>query len=181
MDVELRLRRVGRRRIGRRKLPVYSLVATDSRSPRNGRFIEDLGRYQPQVEPAEVSLKTDRILYWLMEGAQPSGNVRSILSKEGVLLRLRLSRKGEGAEEIERAVEAHRSLVEHRVAALAAERDDAETEAFARAARRATRAAHMAALQSNSSVLIAEGDDLYRVHPDGSRDPVGDVSPGDST
>ena len=149
MAVKLRLRRMGRK-----KRPVYSLVATDARSPRDGRFIEDLGRYEPLAEPAKVALKTDRILYWLQEGAQPSGTVRSILSKEGVMLRLHLGRKGKGAEEIDQAVEAHREQAgakgttkmtpaERRAAALAEERKKAEAEAKQRAEEEAAREAEL--------------------------------------
>ena len=151
MAVKLRLRRMGRK-----KLPVYSLVATDARSPRDGRFIEDLGRYEPLAEPASVSLKTDRILYWLQEGAQPSGTVRSILSKEGVLLRLHMGRKGKGAEEIDQAVEAHREQAgakgtskktpaERRAEALAAERKAAEAEAKRLAEEKAAKEAEIQA------------------------------------
>jgi small subunit ribosomal protein S16 len=103
MAVSLRLRRMGRT-----KRPVFAVVASDSRSPRDGRFIEDLGRYEPISEPAHVSLKEDRILYWLQNGAQPSDTVRSLLSKQGVMLRLHMLRKGKSADEIEQAIESWR-------------------------------------------------------------------------
>ena len=74
MAVKLRLRRMGRK-----KRPIYGLVAADSRSPRDGRFIEDLGRYNPLAEPATVELKRERVLYWLDQGAQPSDRVKSLL------------------------------------------------------------------------------------------------------
>lgn len=99
MSVKLRFRRMGRK-----KLPVYGLVATDSRSPRDGRFIEDLGRYEPVADPAVVRLDADRIVYWLSQGAQPSDTVRNLLQKEGVLLRWALTRRGEEAGAIEQAV-----------------------------------------------------------------------------
>ncbi|HEY5564801.1 MAG TPA: 30S ribosomal protein S16, partial [Rhodothermia bacterium] len=67
MAVKIRLKRMGRR-----KAPVYAIVATDSRSPRDGRYIEDLGRYYPVKQPAEVSFDADRVNYWLDQGAQPS-------------------------------------------------------------------------------------------------------------
>ncbi len=84
------------------------MVASDARSPRDGRFIEDLGRYYPLEEPARVTLKEDRVRYWLQVGAQPTETVRSILSREGVLLGVHLRRKGSSEEEIQREVEAHR-------------------------------------------------------------------------
>lgn len=104
MAVKLRLRR-----LGRRKRPMYSVVAADSRSPRDGRFIEDLGRYNPLNEPATVDLKSDRLLYWLEQGAQPSDTVRSLLSREGLMLALHLRRKGKSEEEIQSAMEEHRA------------------------------------------------------------------------
>ncbi len=99
MSVKLRLRR-----LGRKKLPVYSLVAADTRSPRDGRYIEDLGRYEPLSDPAAVRLNEDRILHWLQQGAQPSDTVRNVLSGQGVMLRLHMIRKGKTEEEIEQAV-----------------------------------------------------------------------------
>ncbi len=100
MSVKLRFRRMGRK-----KLPVFGLVATDSRSPRDGRFIEDLGRYEPVTEPNVIKFDADRILYWLSQGAQPSHTVRNLLQKEGILLQWALTRQGKDAEEIETALE----------------------------------------------------------------------------
>lgn len=94
--------------MGRKKLPIWAVVAADVRAPRDGRYIEDLGRYCPLEEPARVELKEDRVLYWLEVGAQPTETVRSLLSKQGILLGLHLRRKGKSAEEIEEAVAAHR-------------------------------------------------------------------------
>lgn len=103
MSVKLRLRR-----LGRKKLPVWSVVAADSRRARDGRFIEDLGRYEPLAEPSRVDLKIERIHYWLSQGAQPSHTVRDLLSREGILLEHHLRLKGTSEEEIETAVSTHR-------------------------------------------------------------------------
>ncbi|MCS3641534.1 30S ribosomal protein S16 [Salinibacter ruber] len=103
MSVKLRLRR-----IGRKKIPVYSIVAADQRNARDGRYIEDIGRYFPLREPAEVRLEEDRALYWLENGAQPSDTVRSILRRRGLLLHHHLKKKGESPGEIESAVEEFR-------------------------------------------------------------------------
>ncbi|MEM1093192.1 MAG: 30S ribosomal protein S16 [Bacteroidota bacterium] len=102
--VKIRLRRMGRKR-----RPIYAIVAADSRSPRDGRFIEDLGRYNPMTEPATVSLNSERVKYWLGQGAQPTDTARSLLSRQGVLLELHMEKKGASAEEIEAAVEAHKT------------------------------------------------------------------------
>lgn len=104
MSVKLRLRR-----IGRKKIPAFSIVAADSRKARDGRYIEDIGRYYPLREPAEVQLDEDRALYWLENGAQPSDTVRSILHRRGLLLHHHLMKKGEAPDEIEQAVEEFRS------------------------------------------------------------------------
>lgn len=103
MSVKLRLRR-----IGRKKIPVYSIIATDSRNARDGRYIEDLGRYYPLRDPAEVQIEEDRALYWLENGAQPSDTVRSILRRRGLLLHHHLKKKGESPEAIEEAVQEFR-------------------------------------------------------------------------
>jgi small subunit ribosomal protein S16 len=80
MAVRIRLARHGRK-----KKPFYKMVVVFSESPRDGRFIEIVGTYNPTVNPPEISTKEDRVLYWLMKGAKPSETVRSILRKEGIL------------------------------------------------------------------------------------------------
>ncbi|MEO0741578.1 MAG: 30S ribosomal protein S16 [Bacteroidota bacterium] len=125
MAVKLRLRRMGRT-----KRPLYAVVAADTRSPRDGKYIEDLGRYEPVKEPAEVALKADRIMYWLQQGAQPSDTVRSLLSKEGIMLRLHLTRKGKDAEEIEQAVAAHRERIASKPGAMKKTKDQRRREAL---------------------------------------------------
>ena len=79
MAVKLRLKRMGAK-----KSPFYRIVAADSRMPRDGRFLEQLGTYDPRQNPAKVSLKKEEILKWLGNGAQPSDTVKNILSKEGI-------------------------------------------------------------------------------------------------
>lgn len=77
MAVKIRLTRKGTK-----KKPFYRIVAADVESPRDGRFLELLGTYNPMVEPAAITLKEDRINYWLGEGATPSPTVKSILKRE---------------------------------------------------------------------------------------------------
>lgn len=79
MAVRMRLRREGKK-----KEPNYRIVVTDSRSPRDGRFLEDLGFYQPLAEPSGIKLNHDRALEWLRHGAQPSDAVKNLLRIEGV-------------------------------------------------------------------------------------------------
>ena len=71
-------------RFGSNKKPFYRIVAADSRSPRNGRFLEILGVYSPRSNPAQVTLKTEQIISWIRRGAQPTTTVISLLKKEGV-------------------------------------------------------------------------------------------------
>jgi small subunit ribosomal protein S16 len=80
MAVKIRLRRTGRK-----KLPTFRIVVADSRSPRDGKFIEVVGQYAPRQGDRALNLKNDRVNYWLDSGAQPSDTVRSLLRKAGVL------------------------------------------------------------------------------------------------
>lgn len=95
MAVRLRLRR-----LGRKKRPFYRIIATDSRAPRNGRFIEEIGYYNPLTHPATVNVNEERALYWLNVGATPSKTVRNILSRKGIILKFDLKKRGESEEKI---------------------------------------------------------------------------------
>ena len=78
MAVRLRLMRMGKK-----KQPTYRVVAADSRSPRNGRFIEIIGTYQPRLEPSVVKIDNERAVHWLQNGAQPSETVEKLLKISG--------------------------------------------------------------------------------------------------
>jgi small subunit ribosomal protein S16 len=73
------------RRMGRRNRPFYRVVVADIRSPRDGKFIEIIGHYNPLTDPATVSIDEEKALKWLRYGAQPSDTVRSLLSKLGIM------------------------------------------------------------------------------------------------
>ena len=105
MAVKLRLRRTGRK-----KQPTFRIVVADSQSPRDGKFIEVVGQYMPRQGEQALNLKSERVHYWLDNGAQPTDTVRSLLRRAGVLKarhEARLARKltagavpvGERAEE----------------------------------------------------------------------------------
>lgn len=85
MAVKIRLARRGRK-----KMPIYDIVVADARAPRDGKFIERLGQYNPHATPAIISLKDDRALYWLQVGAQPTDTTRKILSVNGVMFKKHL-------------------------------------------------------------------------------------------
>lgn len=80
MAVKIRLKR-----IGSKKSPFYRLVVTESRSPRDGRFIEEIGTYNPLTDPAQVQINEERALRWLQTGAQPSDTVRNLFHQAGIL------------------------------------------------------------------------------------------------
>ncbi|OCA89651.1 30S ribosomal protein S16 [Pradoshia sp. D12] len=80
MAVKIRLKRMGAK-----KTPFYRIVVADSRSPRDGRFIETVGTYNPVANPAEVKIDEELTLQWLQNGAKPSDTVRNLLSKEGIM------------------------------------------------------------------------------------------------
>jgi small subunit ribosomal protein S16 len=79
LAVKLRLTR-----IGSKKNPVYRIVAADSRSPRDGKFLEIVGRYNPQTDPSTIDLDEERIKDWLSKGAQPSQTVQRLLKAKGL-------------------------------------------------------------------------------------------------
>ena len=79
MAVKIRLARHGAT-----KRPFYRIVVADSESKRDGRFLENVGTYNPLMNPAEVTLKTERVQYWLQQGAIPTDTVKTLLKKEGV-------------------------------------------------------------------------------------------------
>lgn len=88
MAVKIRLRRMGSRH-----QPFYRVVVADSRSPRDGGFIETIGYYNPRTNPATVEIKADRAAEWLRNGAQPTDTARSLLKQQGVLSQVAEARR----------------------------------------------------------------------------------------
>lgn len=103
--------RIRLRRVGLKGQPSYRIVVTDSRSPRDGRFIEVIGFYNPRTEPATDILDEGRALYWLSVGAQPSKALVYILKRTGTLARLERLHKGESMEALVAEAEAAKSVV----------------------------------------------------------------------
>jgi len=93
--VRLRLRR-----IGLKGQPTYRVVAADSESPRDGRFLEILGFYNPRTQPATVQLKEDRVYHWMKNGALPTESVAQVFKSAGVLDRWERFKKGESVESL---------------------------------------------------------------------------------
>ena len=88
MAVKLRLKRMGAK-----QRPFYRIVAADSRSPRDGRFIETVGTYDPIKKPTVVTIDEEKVMKWLGNGAEPTDTVRSILRKEGLIAKFTESKK----------------------------------------------------------------------------------------
>jgi len=80
MAVKIRLRRMGAK-----KMPYYRVVVADSRYPRDGRFIEEIGTYNPLTDPAQINIDSEKAAAWLKNGAQPTETVRALLKKSGVI------------------------------------------------------------------------------------------------
>ena len=114
MPTKIRLQRHGRKGYA-----YYHIVIADSRAPRDGKFIERIGSYNPNTNPATIDLKFDRALYWLTTGAQPTDTTRTILSTEGVLMKKHLLegvKKGAfDADEAEKRFEAWKTSKESNV------------------------------------------------------------------
>jgi small subunit ribosomal protein S16 len=77
-------------RRGRKKLAMFDVVVADARSPRDGKFIEKIGTYNPQTVPASIELQDERAFHWLMNGAQPSDTIRAVLSYRGIMYKKHL-------------------------------------------------------------------------------------------
>jgi small subunit ribosomal protein S16 len=93
--VKIRLQRGGKK-----KQPIYRIVAADGRYKRDGRFLERLGLYNPNTEPMTIDLKENRVMYWLGVGATPTDTVKNLLSRKGIMLKWTLKKKGKDDETI---------------------------------------------------------------------------------
>jgi small subunit ribosomal protein S16 len=96
MTVKIRLKRVGKT-----KAPSYRVVVADSRSPRDGRIIENIGWYNPLVEPSAIHIDEEKALGWLKNGAQPTDSVTSLLKRAGILDRFQETKKAAAPTETE--------------------------------------------------------------------------------
>jgi small subunit ribosomal protein S16 len=129
--VRLRLRREGKK-----KHPIYKLVATDIRAPRDGGYLEALGQYNPHTNPITLTLKEPRIEYWLRKGARPTDTVRSLLRRNGFWLQWTLRRQGKDDATVKSVLE--------RWQMLQAEKPKHEADRKARRAERKKKAAAQA-------------------------------------
>ena len=100
MPVRLRLRR-----IGKKKMPMYHIVAADSRAARSGKFLEVVGRYEPLQDPMLISAQETRVIHWLNRGALPTDTVRSLLQRTGLWMKWSMAKKGADETTIAREME----------------------------------------------------------------------------
>ena len=127
--------------MGKKKQPIYKVVAADSRSPRDGKFIEAIGLYNPKTNPATVDIKEERALYWLGVGAQPTDTVKNLLSNQGIILKRELKKNGLSEEQISVKLDDWKKIKEANLASslkkksektkakkASAEKKDSETE-----------------------------------------------------
>ena len=142
-------------RHGRKSYAFYSIVIADVRAPRDGKFIEKIGTYNPNTNPATVDLKFDRALDWVMKGAQPTDTVRNILSREGVYMKKHLLggvTKGAFSEaEADAKFEAWKNNKQSGLAALKAKDEEAkkaEAKARLEAEKKAAEEAEKAAAEA---------------------------------
>lgn len=118
MAVKLRLVRMGKT-----KQPTYRIVAADSRAPRNGRFIELLGTYQPRLEPSALRVDADKVNKWLATGAQPTERVQKILVAEGVLTGDAITSTEAGKKQAKRKPKESKKILDARAAEAQAKID----------------------------------------------------------
>lgn len=116
--VKLRLKRAGKK-----KKPVYKIVAADARSPRDGRFIEEIGYYDPNFDPIKLSVKYKRIQHWINNGAKPTLTVYNLLKNEGIIYKMYLEKKGKTPDEIEYEMEKFNNAKEGKLAKVKEKKD----------------------------------------------------------
>ncbi|MTI31378.1 30S ribosomal protein S16 [Xanthovirga aplysinae] len=159
-------------RRGRKKYAFYSIVVADAKSPRDGRFIEKLGIYNPNTNPATIDFNEDQALKWVMNGAQPTDTVKAILSYKGVLLRKHLQvgvNKGaitqeEADKRFEEWKQSKEAKVTGKVDSLAKAKEDAEkarlaAEAKVKEARAEALKAKQAEAEAAAAAEAGEGEE----------------------
>jgi small subunit ribosomal protein S16 len=161
MAVKIRLARRGRK-----KLAIYDIVVADARAPRDGRFIEKIGQYNPNSNPASIDIKDERALHWLMVGAQPTDTAKRILSYKGVLLKKHLQvgvQKGAITQDVADArfqewLGSKDAKIQGKVDKLASDKEAAKKAALAAEAKK--RAEAEAALAAASAPVVEAAEEV---------------------
>ncbi|MFR9166212.1 MAG: 30S ribosomal protein S16 [Dysgonomonas sp.] len=159
-------------RRGRKDYPFYQIVVADSRAPRDGKFIEKVGSYNPNTNPATITLDFERALYWLQCGAQPTDTTRNILSNEGVLMKKHLlggvAKGAFSAEEAEKRYEAWKADKEKSTEALKnknATKASAEEKARLEAEKAANKAKAEAVAKKKAEAAVQEAEAVAEETP----------------
>jgi small subunit ribosomal protein S16 len=140
------------------KRPFYRLVVVDSRNRRDGRYIENLGTYNPVPRATEINLNEERILHWLGEGAEPSGTAENLIRRQGLMEKHRLLREGVAPEELEERLAAWKAKQPRpKAAALSRMDKKAQKKEEARSAAEAAKKAEAAAQSAESSSGDVDG------------------------
>ncbi|WP_108664625.1 30S ribosomal protein S16 [Euzebya rosea] len=165
MAVRMRLRREGKK-----KQPFYRVVVADARSPRDGRYIEDIGYYQPLNDPSTIEINSERALYWLGNGVQPSDQVKQLLRVTGIWEEFKPGDPGRDRtakiEERRKAAEERDKKIAEAEAAAAKElADKAAAEEAERKAAEEAAAAEAAAEESGETAEATEGDEAAAEAP----------------
>lgn len=156
-------------RFGKKGAPFYHVVVADSRAPRDGKFIERLGSYNPNTNPATIDLNFDKALDWVQKGAQPTDTARAILSYKGVLYKKHLLggvKKGAFDEETANArfeewLKAKEDKIERRTAQISSQKEETrKTTLAAEAKKKETRAAAIAAKNTPPADEAEEQDEI---------------------
>jgi len=167
MAVKIRLKR-----IGARKNPFYRIVVADARYPRDGRFIEQIGVYDPMTNPAKISIDGGRALYWMKNGAQPTDTVRALIKNTGALEKAREEEKlkAERGESVNTELTAAKAAVTAAAAAVAADEGGFDSGAGAAAEAAAGAAEDADAIGGNAGAIEenadAEADNAGEAEPD---------------
>lgn len=126
--------------MGKKKRPFYRIVAADSRAPRDGRFIELVGTYDPVSTPHQVDIKEDRVFYWLSNGAQPTDTVKSLFRGKGLWLKWTLTKQGADEAKIASEMEAWEKQNEEKLERREAKKAQADKDKAAKKAAEAEEA-----------------------------------------
>lgn len=169
MAVKMRLRREGKR-----KQPFYRIVVADVRSPRDGRYIEDLGYYHPIREPSEISINSERALHWLRNGVQPSQAVQNLLRITGVWEEFRPGEADPHAERRQRRAAKRDKKV---ASQEASRREEMAAQREAQEAKAAADAAEAARLTAQAAEEIEQPTPELTEAADAARDRVAEEAP----
>lgn len=170
MAVTLRLTRMGRK-----KRPFYRIVAADSRAPRDGKYLEKIGTYDPLSEPPEIHIDKELALKWLQQGAKPSVTVRNFLSDFGIMFEYDLRKRGLSTDEIEteykkwEVMQLERKKKEEALAAMKKREEEKTAEKEAKAKAKEEETAEKAAAEAEEAVVEGEAEET--TEPEATAEP----------